>query len=175
MKSDGKEKKEKGVKQELTGELAKRIQVENLSSIWDLFTDSWGWQSFVSSCDVFTCLFALDPQNEISTFFCYSAWLACLLAWVVVEKCAARQKENGKRVFKNEQLLVSLLRLAGLSNAKSLKRFWPYFMGFRATSRPISLNNYIAFDVFSSGFMFMPSVCKIWDNLSDLVKNLKSL
>ena len=33
------------------------------------------------SCDVFTCLFALDLQNEIqqlSTFFCYS-WLACLL------------------------------------------------------------------------------------------------
>ena len=155
MKSDGKEEKEKGVKQELTGELAKRIQVENSCSIWDLFTDSWSWQSFVSSCDVFTCLFALDPQNEISTFFSYSAWLACLLAWVVVEKCAARQKENGKIVFKNKQLF------ALLDCAKSLKRFWPYLMGFRATSRPISLNNYIAFDVFSSGFMFMPSVCKI--------------
>ena len=109
----------------------------------------------MSSCDVFTCLFALDPQNEIATFFCYSAWLACLLAWVVVEKCAARQKENGKIVFKNEQLF------ALLACAKSLKRFWPYLMGFRATSRPISLTNYIAFDVFSSGFMFMPSVCKI--------------
>ena len=37
--------------------------------------------SFVSSWDVFTCLFALDLQNEIqllSTVFCYS-WQACLL------------------------------------------------------------------------------------------------
>ena len=36
---------------------------------------------FESSCDVSTCLFALDLQNEIqqlSTFCCYS-WLACLL------------------------------------------------------------------------------------------------
>ena len=37
--------------------------------------------SFVLTCDVFTCLFALVLQNEIqllSTFFCYS-WLGCLL------------------------------------------------------------------------------------------------
>ena len=39
------------------------------------------WQSFVSTCDVFNCLFPLDVQNEIqlpSRVFCYS-WLVCLL------------------------------------------------------------------------------------------------
>ena len=40
VKSNGKEKEEKGREQELTGELAKRIQAETLCSIWDLFTDS---------------------------------------------------------------------------------------------------------------------------------------
>ena len=37
----------------------------------------WSWQSFVSTCDVFNCLFPLDVQNEIqllSGVFCYS-WL----------------------------------------------------------------------------------------------------
>ena len=43
--------------------------------------DSWGWQSFVSACDVFNCLFPLDVQNEIQLLtrvFCY-LWLVCLL------------------------------------------------------------------------------------------------
>ena len=41
------------------------------------------WQSFVSTCDVFNCLFPLDVQNEIqllSRVFCYS-WLVCLLGF----------------------------------------------------------------------------------------------
>ena len=39
---------------------------ENVCSILNLVNlDSWRWQSFVSSCDVFNCLFPLDVQNEI--------------------------------------------------------------------------------------------------------------
>ena len=41
------------------------------------------WQSFVSTCDVFNCLFPLDVQNEIqllSRVFCYS-WIVCLLVF----------------------------------------------------------------------------------------------
>ena len=44
---------------------------------------SWSWQKFVSTCDVFNCLFPLDVQNEIqllSGVFCYS-WLVCLLGF----------------------------------------------------------------------------------------------
>ena len=42
------------------------VHAENLCSILNLvYFDSWSWQSFVSTCDVFNCLFPLDVQNEI--------------------------------------------------------------------------------------------------------------
>ena len=57
------------------------VHAENLCSILKVvYFDSWSWQSFVSTCDVFNCLFPLDVQNEIqlpSRVFCYS-WLVCL-------------------------------------------------------------------------------------------------
>ena len=60
------------------------VHAENLCSIFKLvFFDSWGWQSFVSTCDVFNCFFPLEVQNEIqllSRVFCYS-WLVCLLGF----------------------------------------------------------------------------------------------
>ena len=48
-----------------------------------VYFDSWSWQSFVSTCDVFNCLFPMDVQNEIqllSRVFRYS-WLVCLLGF----------------------------------------------------------------------------------------------
>ena len=37
------------------------VHAENLCSILKLvYFDSWSWQSFVSTCDVFYCLFPLD-------------------------------------------------------------------------------------------------------------------
>ena len=60
------------------------VHAENLRSILKLvYFDSWSWQSFVSTCDVFNCLFPPDVQNEIqlpSRFFSYS-WLVCLLGF----------------------------------------------------------------------------------------------
>ena len=60
------------------------VCAENLGSILSLvYFDRWSWQSFVSTCDVFNCLFPLDLQNEIqllSGVFCYS-WLVCLLGF----------------------------------------------------------------------------------------------
>ena len=57
------------------------VHAENLCSILNLvYFDSWSWQSFVSSCDVFNCRFPLNVQSEIqllSSVFCYS-WLVCL-------------------------------------------------------------------------------------------------
>ena len=57
------------------------VHAENLCSILKVvYFDSQSWQSFVSTCDVFNCLFPLDVQNEIqllSRVFCYS-WLVCL-------------------------------------------------------------------------------------------------
>ena len=100
-RATGKRKKRKGIEQELTGE-------EDLCGIWGVFTDSSGWQSFASACDVFTCLFALDPQNEIqllSTFFC-CFWLACWLGcgW----KIRRSKKEIGNHRFKKYATLSKL-------------------------------------------------------------------
>ena len=60
------------------------VHAENLCSILKVvYFDSWSWQSFVSTCDVFNCLFPLNVQNEIqllSRVFSYS-WLVCLLGF----------------------------------------------------------------------------------------------
>ena len=48
-----------------------------------VYFDIWSWQSFGSTCDVFTCLFPLDVQNEIQLLLrilCFS-WLVCLLGF----------------------------------------------------------------------------------------------
>ena len=45
------------------------VHAENLCSILNLvYLDSWSWQSFVSTCDVFHCLFPLDVQNKFSCY-----------------------------------------------------------------------------------------------------------
>ena len=55
--------------------------VEKCSILKLVYFDSWSWQSFLSTCDVFNCLFPLDVQNEIqlpSGVF-PSSWLVSLL------------------------------------------------------------------------------------------------
>ena len=58
------------------------VHADNLCSILRLvYFASRSWQSFVSTCDVFNCLFPLDEQNEtqlLPRVFCYS-WLVSLL------------------------------------------------------------------------------------------------
>ena len=72
-----------------------------------LFTDSWSRQSFVSSCDVFNCLFLLNVQNEIqllSRFFCIS-WPDCLLRFCLRNAPPVKVIGNPSLdgiVFKNE-------------------------------------------------------------------------
>ena len=40
------------------------VHAENLCSILNLvYFDGWSWQSFVSTCDFFNCLFLLDVQT----------------------------------------------------------------------------------------------------------------
>ena len=60
------------------------VHAEKLCRILKVvYFESWSWQSFVPTCDVFNCLFPLDVQNEIqllSRVFCYS-WLVCLLGF----------------------------------------------------------------------------------------------
>ena len=71
-----------------------------------------------------------------------------LVSWVWLKIAPLEKKKLEIIVFTNKLLLVTLLPLAGCARMlKSLMRFWPYLMGFRAASRPVSLSIYIAFDV----------------------------
>ena len=66
--------------QNLTGEFMRKIYAAS----GNLFSDSWSWQSIVSSCGVFNCLL-LDVQNEIklpSRFFCNSRLVCLLCFWL---------------------------------------------------------------------------------------------
>ena len=97
--------------QNLTGEFMRKIHTAS----GNLFTDSWSWQSFVSSCDVLNCLFLPGVQNEIqllSRLFCNS-WLVCLLRFMltnapVVNKVIGNPISDGI-VFKNELSHLPLL------------------------------------------------------------------
>ena len=99
------------------------VHAENLCSILKLVHfDSWSWQSFLSTCNVFNCPLPLNVQNEIqllSRVFCYS-WLVCLLGFWL----------------RNASLsdgIVFVFHLAWcVRGFKSLKRFWPYFIAFRS-------------------------------------------
>ena len=71
----------------------KWVHAQDLCSILNfVYFDSWSWQSFVSTCDVFNCLFPLDVQTEIqllSRVFSYP-WLVCFFGFLA-EKCVACQ------------------------------------------------------------------------------------
>ena len=52
--------------QNLTGEFMRKIYAAS----GNLLTDSWSWQSFVSSCDVLNCLFLLGAVYQMK-YSCY--------------------------------------------------------------------------------------------------------
>ena len=95
-----------------------------------VYFDSWSWQSFVSTCDVFNCLSPLNVQNEIqllSRVFCCS--------WLVYTSLV----KVGNLISDG---IVFVFHLAWcVRGLKRLKRFWPYLIVF-STSRMVSLSNY---------------------------------
>ena len=121
------------------------VHAENLCSILKLvYFDSWSWQSFVSTCDVFNCLFPLSVQSEIqllSRVFCYS-WLVCLLGFWLRNTSLVKV---GNPISDG---IVFVFHLAWcVRGLKSLKRFWPYLIVFSA-SRKVSLSNYCIWCLF---------------------------
>ena len=131
------------------------VHAENLCSILKLvYFDSWSWQSFVSACDVFNCLFPLNVQNEIlllSRVFCYSQ-LVCLLGFWLRNTSLVKVRNlisDG---------IVFVFHLAGcVRGLKSLKRFWPYLIVFSA-SRMVSLSNYCIWCLFFISNLMKSSV-----------------
>ena len=96
------------------------VHAENLCSILNLvYFDSWSWQSFVSTCDVFNCLFPLNVQSEIQ--------LVCLLGFWL---------RNTSLVKVGNPISAGIVfdfHFAGwVRGLKSMKRYWPYLMAFRS-------------------------------------------
>ena len=115
------------------------VHVENLWSILKLvYFDSRSWQSFASTCDVFNCLFLLDVRNEIHLL----SWLVCLLGFWLRNTSLVKV---GNPISDG---IVFVFHLAWcVRGLKSLKRFWPYLIVFRA-SRMVSLSNYCIWCLF---------------------------
>ena len=131
------------------------VHAEHLCSILKLvYFDSWSWQSFVSTCDVFNCLFPLNVQNEIqllSRVFCYS-WLVCLLGFWLRNTSLVKV---GNPISDG---IVFVFHLAWcVRGLKSLKRFWPYLIVFSA-SRMVSLSNYCIWCLFFISNLMKSSV-----------------
>ena len=96
------------------------------------YFDSWSWQSFVSTCVVFNCLFLLDVQNEIHLLSRSPLlFVASLFIGFLVEKyitCQSRKYDFGrycfqfspclkcKRVEKSEAILALLERVPGAAS-----------------------------------------------------------
>ena len=116
--------------QNVTGKFMRKIYAAS----WNLFTDSWSWQSFVSTCDFFNCLFPLNVQSEIQ--------LVCLLGFWLRNTSLAKV---GNPISDG---IVFVVHLAWcVRGFKSLKRFWPYLIIFSA-SRMVSLSNYCIWCLF---------------------------
>ena len=105
------------------------VHVENLCSILKLvYFNSWSWQSFVSTCDVFNPLLPLDVPKKAAAIKSILLFVASLFIGFLVERCVAcqsRKSDFGRHRFRFH--LAWCVR-----GFKSLKRFWPYFIAFRS-------------------------------------------
>ena len=118
----------------------KWVHAENVCSILKVvYLYSWSWQNFVSTCDVFNCLFRLDVQNEIqllSRVFCYS-WLVCLLGFWLRNTSLVKV---GNLILDGIVFVFHLawcVRGSKVSSDSSLTLWLSW-----AVSRIVSLNNY---------------------------------
>ena len=123
--------------------LVKIWQVSSCEKIMQHLENCLLWQlklkSFVSTCDVFNCLFPLNiVQNEIQLLsrVCRYSWLVCLSGlWLRITSLV----KVGNPISDG---IVFVFHLAWcVRGLKSLKRFWPYLIVFSA-SRMVSLSNY---------------------------------
>ena len=72
------------------------VHAENLCSILNLvYFDGWSSQSFVSTCDVFNCLFPLDVQKwNVAAIKSILLFMASLFIGFLVERCVVCQSRK---------------------------------------------------------------------------------
>ena len=118
----------------LTGEFIRKIHAAS----GNLFTDSWSWQSFVTSYYVCNRLFPLDLRNKIqllSRCFCYS-WLVCLLSFRLRNVPFVKKVKGNHRFQKyaSSQGLGGYFRNPGFDQTKYLngkRDFFTFLSGIR--------------------------------------------
>ena len=136
--------------------------------------DSWSWQSFVWTYDVFNCLLPLSVQSEIqllSRVFCYS-WLICLLGfWLRNRGCATNQSASfvkwfsclEKAVFRGTSGEIFSLFQACVSNVDTIPT-WKVFVTLYLDSSCITCK-YFAFLSACDKFELLghvPAAMMIW-------------
>ena len=136
--------------QNLTGEFMQKIYAAS----GNLLTDSWSWQSFVSSCDVLNCLFLLGAVYKMK----YSCYQDCsvIRGWFVYCACCWQMHRLSKSLeirfrmasFSKMMSLLTCPCLRRIRGLKSLKRFWNTWWPSEAASRLVSLSNYCLWCVF---------------------------
>ena len=75
-----------------------------------VYFDSWSWQSFVSTCDVFNCLFPLNVQNEIQLLSSL-LFMASLFIGFLVERCVTCQSWKSDFGWHRFQFSPCLMRI----------------------------------------------------------------
>ena len=148
----------------------------------NLFTVTWSWQSFVSSCLRFWLSFCTGctKWNTAAIKIFRYPWLVCFLSFWL--RNAPLVKVIGNPISDG---IVFVFHLAWCARGlKSLKRFWCYLIPFRAASR---LSNYCIWCLFVSltGFMksslvYVASLCRfvrfealIWSIIRFDIQNFK--
>ena len=103
------------------------VHAGNLCSILNLvYFDSSSWQSFMSTCDVFNCLFPLNAQNEIQLLlgvFCYSCLVGLWLRNTSLVKVGNPISDG----------IVFIFLLASCVRVEKSEAILPYLIPFRSS------------------------------------------
>ena len=120
----------------------------------NLLTDSWSWQGFVSSCDVFNCLFLLDVASEIdllTRLFCviHGWFVYCAFGLEMHSLSQSHWKSDfGWHRFQ-KWAYPPALTWRVKRGLKSLKPFWPDLMTFRSSISTVKPEQLLSLMCFS--------------------------
>ena len=111
------------------------VYAENLCSILNLvYFDSWSWQRFVSTCDVFNCLFPLDVNS--AAIRSLLIFMASLSIWFLVEKyvtCQSRISDSGWHRFR---FSPCSMRKRVATESEAIMALFDTFQGGISNGRP---------------------------------------
>ena len=136
--------------QNLKGEFMRQIYAAS----GNLLTDSWDWQGFVPSCDVFNCLFLLDVPNEtelLTRLFCviHGWFVYCAFGLEMHSLSQSHWKSDfGWHRFQ-KWAYPPALTWRVKRGLKSLKPFWPDLMTFRSSISTVKPEQLLSLMCFS--------------------------